>query len=168
MILNEAFRNAYDCGSESFKRAHIKIREIDLPFIVKVNENANVGRARSSKELAQSGPHVELKSRKKLGFQTVETKHTVVEDWKNNKEKDITSHIADLESELYAVEAQLEEMKRPIMEQPLSCLWTSIRGKKNHAILIYVVARRTNIRNISKKYVRLRIAVNNLSKKLKF
>ena len=24
LILNEAFRNAYDCGSESFKRLHIK------------------------------------------------------------------------------------------------------------------------------------------------
>ena len=82
------------------KRVHIKIREIDSPFIAKVNdnENANVGQATSSKELAQSGPRVELKSRKKLGFQTVETKPTVVEDWKNNKEKDITSQIADLQT----------------------------------------------------------------------
>ena len=92
LILNEAFRNAYDCGSESFKRVHIKIREIVRRIAeVNDNENANVGRATSSKELAQSGPRVELKSRKKLGFQTVETKPTVVEDWKNNKEKDITS-----------------------------------------------------------------------------
>ena len=45
LILNEAFRNAYDCGSESFKRVHIIIRGIDSPFIAKVNENANVGRA---------------------------------------------------------------------------------------------------------------------------
>ena len=128
MILNEAFRNAYDCGSESFKRVHRKIREIDSPFIAKVNdnENANVGRATSSKELAQSGPRVELKSRKKLGFQTVETKPTVVEDWRNNKEKDITSQIADLQSELYAVEAQLEEMNRPIMEQPHSGQYKTI------------------------------------------
>ena len=128
LILNEAFRNAYDCGSESFRRVHIKIREIDSPFIAKVNDNdnANVGRATSSKELAQSGPRVELKSRKKLGFQTVETKPTVVEDWKNNKEKDITSQIADLQSELYAVEAQLEEMNRPIMEQPHSGRYKTI------------------------------------------
>ena len=134
LILNEAFRNAYDCGSESFKRVHIKIREIDSPFIAKVNdnENANVGRATSSKELAQSGPRVELKSRKKLGFQTVETKPTVVEDWKNNKEKDITSQIADLQSELYAVEAQLEEMNRPIMEQPHSRQYKTIVCRNCH------------------------------------
>ena len=27
LILQEAFRNAYDCGSESFKRVHIKINK---------------------------------------------------------------------------------------------------------------------------------------------
>jgi hypothetical protein len=120
LILQEAFRNAYDCGSESFKRVHIKIREIDSPFIAKnrreFNENSNVDQATSSKELAQSEHRVEVTSRKKLGFQSVETKPIVVEDWKKNKEKDVITQIEDRESELYAVEAQLEEMNRPILE----------------------------------------------------
>ena len=29
MVLGEAFRNAYDCGSESFKRIEIKLHEVD-------------------------------------------------------------------------------------------------------------------------------------------
>ena len=29
MVLEEAFRNAYDCGTESFKRIEIKLREVD-------------------------------------------------------------------------------------------------------------------------------------------
>ena len=52
------------------------------------------------------------------GFQSVETKPIVVEDWKKNKEKDVITQIEDQESELYAVEAQLEEMNRPILEPP--------------------------------------------------
>jgi hypothetical protein len=75
LILQEAFRNAYDRGSESFKRVHIKIREIDSPFIVKnhreFNENSNVYQATSSKELAQSEYRVEVTSRKKLGFEVL-------------------------------------------------------------------------------------------------
>ena len=131
LILNEAFWNAYDCGSESFKRVHIKVREIDSPFIAKnrreVNENSNVDRATSSKELAQSGPRVEFASRKKLlGFQSVETKPIVVKDWKKNKEKDITTQIEDRQNELHAVEAQLEEMNRPILEPPHSGKYKTI------------------------------------------
>ena len=130
MILQEAFRNAYDRGSESFKRVHIKIREIDSPFIAKnrceFNENSNVYQATSSKELAQSEHRVEVTSRQKLGFQSVETKPIVGEDWKKNKEKDIITQIEDQESELYAVEAQLEEMNRPILEPPHSRKYKTI------------------------------------------
>ena len=35
MVLGEAFRNAYDCGSESFKRIEIKLREVDSPCVAK-------------------------------------------------------------------------------------------------------------------------------------
>ena len=38
MVLGEAFRNAYDCGTESFKRIEIKLREVDSPCVTKIKK----------------------------------------------------------------------------------------------------------------------------------
>ena len=35
VIFHEAFRNAYDCGAETFKRLELQVREIDSPFVAK-------------------------------------------------------------------------------------------------------------------------------------
>ena len=35
IVLREAFRNAYDCGSVTFRRLELDVREIDSPFIAK-------------------------------------------------------------------------------------------------------------------------------------
>ena len=133
LILNEAFRNAYDCGSDSFKRVHIKVREIDSPFIAKNRRelidcsNVDVAMAATSSKEPQSGSSsVELTSRRKLGFQSVETKQNLSEDWKKVKEKDISTQLADRQSELCAVEAQIEEMNRPILEPPQSGKYKTI------------------------------------------
>ena len=40
MVLREAFRNAYDCGAESFKRTEIKLCEVDSPYVAKM-KNTN-------------------------------------------------------------------------------------------------------------------------------
>lgn len=133
LILKEAFRNAYDCGSESFKRVYIKVREVDSPMVarnrrgvVAVEENSNVDRATSSVE-PKTGSRVEFTSRKKIGFQDVKTKPDLAEqDWKKDKETDINSQLEDRQNELYAVEAQLEEMNRPVLQPPQSGKYKTI------------------------------------------
>ena len=33
--LQETFRNAFPCGSDSYRRVHLKVRESDSPFLLK-------------------------------------------------------------------------------------------------------------------------------------
>ena len=35
LVLHEAFRNAYHCGAENFKRVELQIRELDSPLVAK-------------------------------------------------------------------------------------------------------------------------------------
>ena len=116
MVLGEAFRNAYDCGSESFKRIEIKRREVDSPCVAKlkkqnINMTASYGTTRqNSKELFP------------------ETKR----DWKISKLEDMSGHVQQLQDELVAVDVQLEELKQPVIEPPQLGQYKSIVCGKCH------------------------------------
>ena len=47
--LQETFRNAFPCGSDSYRRVHLKVRESDSPFLLKSS--------RSSQPLPQETEH---------------------------------------------------------------------------------------------------------------
>ena len=47
--LQETFRNAFPCGSDSYRRVHLKVRESDSPFLLKSS--------RSSQPLPQETAH---------------------------------------------------------------------------------------------------------------
>ena len=47
--LQETFQNAFPCGSDSYRRVHLKVRESDSPFLLKSSQ--------SSQPLPQIPPH---------------------------------------------------------------------------------------------------------------
>ena len=116
MVLGEAFRNAYDCGSESFKRIEIKLREVDSPCVAKIKkQNANT--TASCSTTRQSGKEL-----------FPETKR----DWKISKLEDISDQVQQLQDELVAVDVQLEELRRPVIEPPQLGQYKSIVCGKCH------------------------------------
>ena len=111
MVLGEAFRNAYDCGTESFKRIEIKLREVDSPCVAKMKkQNTNTTQLRT--DATSWYDTKEQQSNKELFPDTKQ-------DWKISKLEDMTDNAQQLQDELVAVDVQLEELKRPVIEPPL-------------------------------------------------
>ncbi len=119
MVLGEAFRNAYDCGSESFKRIEIKLREVDSPCVAKMKkQNTNMNTT-----LTASRSKTEQQTSKELFPE---------KDWKISKLGDMNDHVQQLQDELVAVNVQLEEIKRPVIEPPQLGQYKSIVCGKCH------------------------------------
>ena len=105
MVLREAFRNAYDSGSKSFKRIEIKLREVDSPCVAKMKkQNTNMNTT-----LTASRSKTEQQTSKELFPE---------KDWKISKLGDMNDHVQQLQDELVAVNVQLEEIKRPVIIEP--------------------------------------------------
>ncbi|CAB3988626.1 Hypothetical predicted protein [Paramuricea clavata] len=119
MVLGEAFRNAYDCGAESFKRIEIKLREVDSPYVAKMKkQNTNT-------TAASRYNTTEQQSSKELFPETKQ-------DWKISKLEDMSDHAQQLQDELVAVDIQLEELRRPVIEPPQLGQYKSIVCGKCH------------------------------------
>ena len=89
MVLGEAFRNAYDCGSESFKRIEIKLREVDSPCVAKMKkQNTNMNTT-----LTASQSKTEQQTCKELFPE---------KNWKISKLGDMNDHVQQLQDELVA------------------------------------------------------------------
>ena len=54
-------------------------------------------------------------------------------DWKRSKLEDMSSHVQQLQDELVAVDVQLEELKRPVIEPPQLGQYKSIVCGKCHS-----------------------------------
>ena len=64
--LQETFRNAFPCGSDSYRRVHLKVRESDSPFLLKSS--------RSSQPLPQETEHTKpTVAKSKLELNTFHT-----------------------------------------------------------------------------------------------
>lgn len=83
MVLIEAFRNAYDCDAHSFKRVHIKIREIDSPFVAKSLRETLASGSCMTSSTTDLDNECQTTSRKKLGFQSEPVLSAL--DWKKDK-----------------------------------------------------------------------------------
>ena len=126
LVLNEAFRNAYDCGAETFKRLELEVREIDSPFVAKTRREERVScvestSTKSTKEIIfdktttvaeqehLTTPAVRKgqKSHTRL-FESQsedEDEFEVTSNWKQTKVESLTAEFEDIEDELLAVDA---------------------------------------------------------------
>jgi hypothetical protein len=144
MVLREAFRNAYDCGAETFKRVELEIREIDSPFVAKsrrdklvsFEENTatrkcetNTNSAEQARSTSRSTTHslAEHKSQNKLfDSESEDDENEVACTWKETKVDSLNTDCQKIEDELLAVDAQLEELSRNVTEPPQQGQYRSI------------------------------------------
>ncbi len=129
LVLQEAFRNAYDCGAENFRR-ELEIREIDSPFVAaksrrgKVNESetsttTKAMRNASSVKYSEEPALRDVTSHKQLNFDNEldsESENELVTgkiDWKNTKLQIMNFEYQELHDELVALDAQIDELSRP-------------------------------------------------------
>ncbi len=136
-VLQEAFRNAYDCGAENFRRLELEIREIDSPFVAaksrrgKVNESETSTTTKAMRNASSvkysEEPALQLRdvtSHKQLNFDNEldsESENELVtgkSDWKNTKLQTMNFEYQELHDELVALDAQIDELSRPIVEPP--------------------------------------------------
>ena len=109
IVLIEAFRNA-------FKRVHIKIREIDSLFVAKSLRESLASGSCMTSSTTDLDNECQTTSRKKLGFQSEPVLSGL--DWKKDKEENMSTQLQGLQDKLVAIEIELEEMNRPIVEPP--------------------------------------------------
>ena len=148
LILHEAFRNAYDCGAETFKRLELEVREIDSPFVAKTRreERVRCGESTTIKTQkcettfetttnAAEQAHLKtpsVKTRQKSQNRLFESQSEdddefeVTSDWKKTKVETITAEFQEIEDELLAVDAQLKELSRNVTEPPQEGQYKSI------------------------------------------
>ena len=125
LVLAEAFRNAYDCGAENFRRLEIEIREIDSPLVAKnrrgrshvkeSDESATSSQNYATQEESSSTTSYNFESsHKKLNFD----KESVTNDWKETKVKTLNREFQNVHDEIVAVDAQIDELSRNVTEPP--------------------------------------------------
>ena len=125
LVLAEAFRNAYDCGAEKFRRLEIEIREIDSPLVAKnrrgrshvkeSDESATSSQNYATHEESLSTTSYNFESsHKKLNFD----KESVTNDWKETKTKTLDLEFQKVHDEMVAVDVQIEELSRSVTEPP--------------------------------------------------
>ena len=129
LVLREAFRNAYDCGAETFKRLELEIREIDSPFVAKsrreklvsVEENTAARKCETNTHyveqarLATPSVTTKHKSQNRLfESESEDEENEVVSSWKKTKVESMNTEFQKIEDELLAVDAQLEELSRNV------------------------------------------------------
>ena len=141
LVLREAFRNAYDCGAETFKRLELEIREIDSPFVAKsrreklvsVEENTAARKCETNTHyveqarLATPSVTTKHKSQNRLfESESEDEENEVVSSWKKTKVESMNTEFQNIEDELLAVDAQLEELSRNVTEPPQEGQYKSI------------------------------------------
>ena len=146
VILHEAFRNAYDCGAETFKRLELEVREIDSPFVAKSRRESRTDSqkregtfdtttdvAEQAKLTKPSGMRRQKSQNRLFESQSEdEDEFEVTNDWKKTKVESLTAEFQEIEDELLAVDAQLEELSRNVPEPPQEGQYKSIICGKCH------------------------------------
>ena len=137
LVLREAFRNAYDCGSATFRRLELEVREIDSPFIAKSknretkeSENVNTSTATATSTINYTSTANSLKentsvtntskSHKQLTFESESESETelVRSDWKDAKAEQLSTDYQIVHDEVVALDAQIDELSRTVIEPP--------------------------------------------------
>ena len=115
--LQETFRNAFPCGSHSYRRVHVKVR--DSPFLLKSS--------RSSQRLPQETEHTKPSlAKSKLQPKTLftpsvdchESELASTFDWKASKKEQLISQQQTLGEKKLAIETHLRELELQVVEPP--------------------------------------------------
>ena len=142
LVLREAFRNAYDCGSVTFRRLELEIREIDSSFIAKSkhretkeSENVYTSSATATTTINYASTANSLKentsvpiSHKQLNFESESESETelVRNDWKESKAEQLSADYRIVHDEVVALDAQIDELSRTVVEPPPQGTYRSI------------------------------------------
>ena len=142
LVLHEAFRNAYDCGSVTFRRLELEIREIDSPFIAKSkhretkeSENVYTSSATATTTINYASTANSLKentsvpiSHKQLNFESESESETelVRNNWKESKAEQLSADYRIVHDEVVALDAQIDELSRTVVEPPPQGTYRSI------------------------------------------
>ena len=127
--LQETFRNAFPCGSDSYRRVHLKVRESDSPFLKKSS--------RSSQPLPQETEHtkqsvVKSKLEPKTLFTPSDDCHeselASTFNWKDSKKEQLTWQQPSLCDKKLAIETYLRELELQVVEPPRVGSYNSICG----------------------------------------
>ena len=112
--LQETFRNAFFCGSDSYRRVHLKVRESDSPFLLKSS--------RSSQPLPQETEHTKPSvAKSKLEPKTLftpsddchESELASTFNWKDSKKGQLIWQQQSLCDKKLAIETHLRELELP-------------------------------------------------------
>ena len=110
--LQETFRNAFPCGSDSYRRVHLKVRESDSPFLLKSS--------RISQPLPQETEHTKPSvAKSKLEPKTLftpsddchESELASSFNWKDSKKEQLISQQQSLCDKKLAIETHLRELE---------------------------------------------------------
>lgn len=117
--LQETFRNAFPCGSDSYRRVHLKVRESDSPFLLKSS--------RSSQPLPQETEHTKPSvAKSKLEPKTLftpsddchESELASTFNWKDSKKEQLIWQQQSLCDKKLAIETHLRELELQVVEPP--------------------------------------------------
>ncbi|KAL9987853.1 hypothetical protein ACROYT_G002225 [Oculina patagonica] len=111
----EAFRNASPCGSEIYRRVHLKVRESDSPFLLKRRSANLVGTS------AESTSTTKPKSLLPSFASSVNSERSAaadVCDWKISKGNQLTQKLQSLNDSKLAVETHIRELEIDVVEPP--------------------------------------------------
>ena len=127
--LQETFRNAFPCGSDSYRRVHLKVRESDSPFLLKSS--------RSSQPLPQETEHTKPSvAKSKLEPKTLftpsddghESELASTFNWKNSKKEQSIWQQQSLCDKKLAIETHLREPELQVVEPRRARSYNSICG----------------------------------------
>ena len=127
--LQETFRNAFPCGSDSYRRVHLKVRESDSPFLLKSS--------RSSQPLPQETEHTKpsvakSKLEPKTLFTTSDDCHeselASTFNGKDSKKEQLIWQQQSLCDKKLAIETHLRELELQVVEPPRVGSYNSICG----------------------------------------
>ena len=120
---------AFPCGSDSYRRVHLKVRESDSPFLLKSS--------RSSQPLPQETEHTKPSvAQSKLEPKTLftpsddchESERASTFNWKDSKKEQLTWQQPSLCDKKLAIETYLRELELQVVEPPRVGSYNSICG----------------------------------------